>query len=77
MTKYMIFIVTFLIFVFAPAHAAIVGSSTEKVTIATLYSYSEYGGGDVVFTINTVVQVAKRAIGCGQRIRDLTATLPP
>ncbi|MEP2103975.1 MAG: hypothetical protein ABJP02_17750 [Parasphingorhabdus sp.] len=55
MMKYIIFIGTFLIFALAPTQAAIVGSSTEKATIATLYSYSDYGGGDVVFTITTAV----------------------
>ncbi len=55
MTKYIIFVVTLLIFTFAPTHAAIVGSSTDKVTVTKLYSYSEYGGGDVVFAITTVV----------------------
>lgn len=55
MTKYIIFIGTFLIFAFAPTHAAIVGSSTEKVAISALSSFSDYGGGDVIFTITTVV----------------------
>ncbi len=55
MTKYIIFVITLLLLTLAPVKAAIVGSSTAKVTIATLYSYSDYGGGDVVFAITTVV----------------------
>lgn len=55
MMKYIISIVTVLMLILAPAQAAIVGSSTEKVTIANLFFYSEYGGGDVILTITTVV----------------------
>ncbi|MEO9599799.1 hypothetical protein [Parasphingorhabdus sp.] len=43
----------FFAFILASAHAAIVGSTTNKVTITGLFSYSDYGGGDVIITTDS------------------------
>ncbi|GAA0463887.1 hypothetical protein GCM10009096_00450 [Parasphingorhabdus litoris] len=53
--KLFLIIASFLVSFATPVQAAIVGSATEKIAITGIYSYSDYGGGDVVFTIATVV----------------------